>query len=113
MLLLFLLCAGAVLYGLFRPAPPPNLFRESDKVLHLLAFATLALTGRAALSRLPGIPFWGLLLVLAPMMEWAQHIVQPVRHFSLEDALANLTGILLAGLCWWLVKAGARLKSRG
>ncbi|MFC6670560.1 hypothetical protein [Marinobacterium aestuariivivens] len=91
-----------MLYGLFRTAPPPDLFQQSDKALHLMAFAALTLTGRAALARLPAAAFWSLFLVLGPIAELAQHWLQPVRTFSLADALANLTGVLLAAGFWWL-----------
>lgn len=101
---LFATCLCLMLYGLFRPAPPPELFHQSDKLLHLAAFAALTLTGRAALTRIPAAAFWTLLLTLGPVMELAQHWLQPVRTFSLADALANLTGTLLAGGLWWLAR---------
>lgn len=103
-ILIFLCCVTALCYGLFRKAPPPELFEQSDKLQHLVAFATVAFTGRWAFPRIPNEVFWTLALPLAPLLEWLQHQVQPVtRTFSLEDAAANLAGILLAGLVWrWL-----------
>jgi len=93
-----------VLYGLFRPAPPPDLFQQSDKFLHLLAFAVLSLTGRAALQSPPSGAFWTLFLVLGPTAELAQHWLQPMRTFSVVDALSNLTGTLIGAGLWWLWK---------
>lgn len=98
----FAACSLALAYGLFRPAPPPALFEQSDKCLHLLAFAAITLSARAALTRVPTATFWLLFLVLGPVMECAQHWLQPRRVFSLEDALANSAGVLLAGMLWWL-----------
>ena len=99
---LFAACILALCYGLFRPESPPDLFEQSDKVMHLLAFAAVAFNSRLAFQRVAGWPFWGLLLLLAPLLEWLQHRLQPSRQFSLEDILANLLGVLL-GLIAWLV----------
>ena len=100
--LLFAACILALCYGLFRPESPPDLFEQSDKVMHLLAFAAVAFSSRLAFQRVAGWPFWGLLLLLAPLLEWLQHRLQPSRQFSQEDMLANLLGVLL-GLIAWLV----------
>ena len=100
--MLFVLCILALGYGLFRPESPPDLFEQSDKVMHLLAFAAVAFSSRLAFQRVTGWPFWGLLLLLAPLLEWLQHRLQPSRQFSEEDMLANLLGVLL-GLIAWLV----------
>ncbi|MFB9887316.1 hypothetical protein [Balneatrix alpica] len=94
--LLFIGCCALLAYGLFRPEAPPWLFRHSDKLFHLLALAGLAISGRLAMPRLPGWLFWGGLLLLAPGLEYLQHIIQPRRKFSEWDALANLAGVLLA-----------------
>ncbi|THG87289.1 VanZ family protein [Pseudomonas sp. A-1] len=97
---MFASCCLALAYGLFRPESPPQLFDESDKVLHLLAFACLALTARQAFQRLPGWLLWLLLLALAPSLEWLQHYLQPARQFSALDIAANLMGVGLAWLVW-------------
>lgn len=99
-LLLFGACCAGLLYGLLRPESPPQLFDESDKVLHLLAFACLALTARQAFQRLPGWLLWLLLLALAPLLEWLQHYLQPIRQFSELDIAANQLGVMLAWLGW-------------
>lgn len=99
-LLLFGACCAGLLYGLLRPESPPQLFDESDKVLHLLAFACLALTARQAFQRLPGWLLWLPLLALAPLLEWLQHSLQPLRQFSELDIAANQLGVMLAWLGW-------------
>jgi len=108
-ILLFLCVAALLCYGLLRSAPPPELFAQSDKLEHLLAFAALAFTCRAAFPHLGNERFWGLMLPLAPLLEWLQHLLQPAsRHFSLGDAAANLAGMLLAALAWrWLQRRAA------
>lgn len=92
----------ALAYGLFRQAPPPELFEQSDKAMHLLAFFALTFSGCLALPSWSGVRFWSLFLLLGPVLEVAQHWFQPQRIFSLEDALANIAGTLLAGGLWWL-----------
>ncbi|UTW10626.1 hypothetical protein [Marinobacterium rhizophilum] len=89
-------CVAALLYGIFRAAPPPDLFDQSDKVGHLLAFGALGLSSRLAFLRLSGWVLWPLLFVLAPLLEWLQHQLQPLRVYSVEDALANMAGVVLA-----------------
>ena len=105
---MFAACCAALLYGLLRPESPPQLFAQSDKVLHLLAFAGLALSARLAFARVPGIVLWGTLLTLAPLLEWLQHALQPSRHFSSLDILANLSGVLLAWLTWMILRVFLR-----
>ena len=105
--LLFVACILALGYGLFRPESPPDLFEQSDKFMHLLAFAAVAFSSRLAFQRVGAWPFWGLLLLLAPLLEWLQHRLQLSRQFSLEDMLANLLGVLL-GLLAWLAWQGLR-----
>ena len=100
-LLLFVTCCSVFLYGLFRPESPPDLFEQSDKFLHLLAFGTLALTSRLAFAWMPGWLLWGGLLALAPLLEGLQKVMQPARQFGFEDILANVVGVLLALLGWW------------
>lgn len=93
---LFLLVSVAVLYGIFRPEPPAMLFEYSDKVGHVLAFCALALTGRLALFVLPKTGFWLSMLLLCFALEYLQGELRPFRMFSLEDAYANVVGVLLA-----------------
>lgn len=98
---LFTACILALCYGLFRPESPPDLFEQSDKFLHLLAFGAVAFNSRLAFPRVSAWLFWGLLFLLAPLLEWLQHRLQPSRQFSLEDILANLLGVLLGLIAWW------------
>lgn len=92
-----------LLYGLFRPESPPNLFNNSDKLLHVLGFGAVSLAARIAFIRAPAWLLWGILLLCAPFLEWLQHSLQPSRQFSLNDIYANLTGIALAAIGWWLL----------
>ncbi len=91
-----------------RPESPPQLFEQSDKVLHLLAFAFLALTAQQAFPRLSGWLLWLLLLALAPSLEWQQHYLQPVRQFSELDIAANQLEVMLAWLGWHALQAVRR-----
>ncbi|MFC5768704.1 VanZ family protein [Thauera sinica] len=97
---LFLGCGAALAYGLFRPEPPPQLYAgaavESDKLLHVVAFAAFCVSARVALTRVGGVWLWGALLALAPLTEWLQHFLQPARTFSLADIQANVAGVALA-----------------
>ncbi|MNZ91900.1 VanZ like family protein [compost metagenome] len=104
-LLLFGTCGAVFLYGLFRPESPPQLFEQSDKALHLLAFAALALSSRLAFPRMPAWLLWGGLLALAPLLEWLQKVLQPARQFSELDIAANLLGVVLAWLGWQCLQA--------
>lgn len=100
--LLFAGIALAVAWGVFRPAPPPDLFWHSDKLGHLLGFMALGLGARLAWSRGPAAWCWGALLLAAPALEWLQPVVSPLRQRSLGDALANVLGVLLALALWRL-----------
>lgn len=100
---LFVLCGLLLAYGLFRPAPPPDLFENSDKLWHLLAFGAFSLTARLTFLRMPAWLLWSVLFLSAPVSEWLQHQLQPVRQFSWHDIYANCTGVLLALLGWWLL----------
>ncbi len=113
-LVLFLLCLALVLYGIFRPEPPPELFSQSDKVGHVLAFLALGVTGRASFPVLSPWFFWPPLLVAAPALEWLQHATRPLRIFSVEDAASNLAGAVLAmgvAAAWGLI-GGRYLQQR-
>lgn len=92
----FLICLVAVLYALFRPEPPEQYFYQSDKWGHVLAFAALGITARLAFLGSPAVLIWLPLLCFAPLSEWFQHQWRPARFYSLDDALANIAGVLLA-----------------
>lgn len=95
---------GLLGWGLFRPEAPPQSawLPQADKLEHLLAFALLAVGVRAVVTSRLASTSWGLLLS-APLMEWLQGVLQPARQFSLLDAAANLTGVLLGLACWQLL----------
>lgn len=95
-----------LLYGLFRPQSPPDLFENSDKWLHLLAFTGLAFCTRLAYPAQPALAVWPLLFACAPGLEYLQHVLQPVRTFSGYDAWANTSGVLCGLLGWGLFKWG-------
>ncbi|OIN07909.1 hypothetical protein [Oceanisphaera psychrotolerans] len=103
-LVIFFMFLVALFYGLFRPTPPPDLFGDSDKYMHLVAFFCLGVSARFAFVRLPGAWVWGALLASAPLLEYLQHYFQPHRTFSWFDALANAGGVLLALGCWLLAR---------
>lgn len=105
-LVIFFMFLAALCYGLFRPTPPPDLFGDSDKYMHLVAFFGLGLTARFAFMYRAGIWVWLALLASAPLLEYLQHYFQPHRTFSGFDALANVTGVLLALSFWLLIKRG-------
>lgn len=92
----FVICLGVVLYAIFRPEPPPELFSQSDKWGHIAAFLALCVSGRVAFPTIPAVPFWLTFAALAPLLEWLQHLVRPLRFFSYGDVLANLAGVVLA-----------------
>ncbi|SER14739.1 hypothetical protein SAMN03080615_04090 [Amphritea atlantica] len=98
--ILLSLCAAALLYGLFRQTPPPQLFNQSDKFGHLSGFAVVTFAGIWALSR-KHIPLFIVgLIALACSAEFIQQWLLPHRHFSLYDMYANLTGIAIILMPW-------------
>jgi VanZ family protein len=109
---LFLLCASAVAYGIFRPTPPPLFFHQSDKVGHVLAFISLALTARLAFVRVRWFFFWPVLIALAPLLEYLQGEWQPSRVYSIEDSYANLSGVAIAFLLVLVLKTSVRYRNR-
>lgn len=102
---MFLLCCLTLAYGLFRSEPAPHLFEHSDKWLHVMAFGGLTLCTRLAFSRTRLAILGGVLMLLAPALEWLQHDWQPMREFSLGDVVANVIGVALGLMvCWWIKK---------
>lgn len=101
--LLFIVSCILVLWAMFRPEPPPQPFKHSDKLGHVAAFFILAVTGRISFPRLPGTGFWIASLLLAWGLEYFQGALLPLRLFSLADAAANALGTGLAAGVWlWL-----------
>lgn len=92
----FLSVSAAVLYGLFRPAPPEIIFEHSDKVGHIIAFLALTITSRIVFITPPQRVFWSSMFLLAFLLEYLQGQFRPLRLFSFEDAYANALGVSLA-----------------
>jgi hypothetical protein len=99
---LFVILTATLLYGVFRPEPPKELFYNSDKVGHLLIFFAATLSGRLAALRRPHWRYWALWSGLAILVEYLQGALWTTRVFSVEDAYANLAGVV-AALGAWLV----------
>lgn len=99
----FLIYTALLIYGLFRPEGPPSLFKNSDKMLHFLAFAGFAFFTRLAFPKAAAWKVWALIILWAPISEALQHQVQPSRYFSWLDIVANLTGVASGALCWWII----------
>jgi VanZ family protein len=91
--LLFVISIGLVFWGIFRSTPPKELFDQSDKAAHLIAFAGLSFTGRIAMPKLNANIYWPVMVVLAVTLEYLQGFVQVSRLSSVEDAMANLMGV--------------------
>lgn len=102
--LLFFIGLGILLWGIFKPTPPPYFFHHSDKLFHLLAFVGFSLITRYAFIHQPSIFIWLYLMISAPLLEYLQHVLQSQRQLSMEDAIANLLGVFIAFLLWqWIV----------
>jgi len=93
----FLFMASTLLigWGLFRATPPQQLFQESDKVAHLIAFAALSFTGRLAFKHASSYLYWSVMIGLAFSMEYLQGLLQASRYSSIEDAIANALGVCI------------------
>ncbi len=96
----FVIYTALLLYGLFRAEGPPSLFKNSDKMLHFLAFAGFAFFTRAAFPKAAAWKVWTLIVLWAPISEALQHQIQSSRYFSWLDIVANLTGVAIGVLCW-------------
>jgi hypothetical protein len=101
---LFVFFMAALLYGVFRPEPPTQLFANSDKVGHVLIFFAVTLSGRLAGISLPDWSYWPLWAVLALMMEYLQVALRQTRIFSTGDAYANLAGVVVAFVVWLVIR---------
>ena len=102
--LLFIICLAGLLYGMFRELPPPQLFQESDKVGHILAFAALTLSGLLCFTRKLSVPFIVVMLSFAAVSEYLQVSFRPQRYFSELDMYANLAGVALVSIIWLIAE---------
>jgi len=93
----YLFTASAILigWGILRATPPQQLFQESDKVAHFIAFAALSFTGRLAFKQVNSYLYWSVMIVLAFSMEYLQGMLQASRYSSIEDAIANAVGVFI------------------
>jgi len=92
---LFCSCLILVVWGILRAMPPREIFEDSDKVAHFVAFAALSFTGRLALKQLSEVVFWPAMFSVAVALEYLQGQLQSSRYASIEDAIANATGVLV------------------
>ncbi len=91
-----------VLYAPQAPGTEP--FPNADKVVHATVFLVPALLGLAA--RLPWRAVAAALAAHAVLSEVVQGVLLPHRSGDPWDAVADLVGVALALLAWWL--AGRR-----
>ena len=108
---IFLLCAALVAYGIFRPTPLQFL-NQSDKVGHVLAFLGLSLTAWMAFRQARWFYFWPVLFGLAPLLEYLQGELRPLRVYSIDDSYANLAGVAIALLLVVFLKVIVRFRNR-
>jgi hypothetical protein len=95
-MVLFICCAITVSWGIFRSTPLPEIFYQSDKALHIMAFTAMAFVGRMSTPMLSPFLYWPTIAAIVVSMEYVQGVLQITRTSSLEDAVANLMGIGLA-----------------
>ncbi|MGY1725277.1 VanZ family protein [Blastococcus sp. SYSU DS0533] len=76
------------------PTAPPG----TDKVVHLLVFAALAVTGRWA--GVPRVPLGSALLAYALGSELVQGLTPIGRTMSVPDVVADVAGMVLGLLAW-------------
>ena len=70
----------------------------------MLIFCAVALSGRLAGISLPDWSYWPLWAGLAMTMEYLQGMLRPLRIFSIEDAYANLAGVVAALVVWLVIR---------
>ena len=85
------------------PRPPQVPGSPSDKVLHVIAFATLALLGAWAYHRVRPVILLIGLSCFGALIEAVQAIPALHRDSELTDWLADTAaaGIVLLGIAWW------------
>ncbi|BBP44502.1 hypothetical protein [Thiosulfativibrio zosterae] len=98
---LFMVSLTILLYGILRPESPPNLFNQSDKLMHVFAFLGFSLITRFAFCCRKFV--WLALFLSAPSLEFLQHYVQITRQFSWADVAGNLSGLVCALVVWKII----------
>ena len=109
--MLFIGLLVLLLWGVLRSTPPQQYFDHSDKVLHILAFSSVAFVGRLAMLMMRGVVFWPFMLLGAASLEWVQGWMWETRHFSLLDAASNVLGVFVAAGAYLVVKQSLGLTS--
>jgi hypothetical protein len=85
------------------PQPPQLPGTPSDKVQHIVAFATLAALGSAAYRSMSCMRLLGILSAFGAIIEIFQAIPALNRDSDPVDWLADTVaaGLVLAGVRWW------------
>jgi VanZ family protein len=97
-LLQFFLLLGLATYLSLSGRPPEVLMHTSDKVLHAVGYALLLVSAQIAFPSKMGLRLKAALLMgHSLMIEAIQHHL-PYRFFSTMDLVANLAGLILAGM---------------
>jgi hypothetical protein len=102
------LSACAICWGLLSPVHAlPAWSRSHDKLLHVGAFAFLAVLANLWLPEAPVWGLWGMLVLAGLAGEVAQHF-SVHRRFCWRDAVANAIGAAagLGGVQWALTLPG-------
>lgn len=101
--LLFWVSAAFVLVMALIPQPPQMPGQPSDKVQHMIAFATLALLGNLAFPRVPALRLVIGLSLFGAFIEAAQAIPGLHRDSDGLDWLADTiaAGVITLPLGWW------------
>ncbi len=88
--------AALVLAASLAPLPSEfgNVPQGSDKLVHIVMYATLTALFARAYRALPAVPLGLALLCYGAIIEAAQHLLT-TRSGSLADAIANGAGILI------------------
>ena len=99
----WLLVTGATLASLL-PGPPLPPIPSSDKFMHVLTYAVLAVWFAGLYPRTRYVWIAGLLFLMGVAIEWAQGAMGLGRHPDYRDVIANSLGIAvgLALALFWL-----------
>jgi VanZ family protein len=116
-----LLAVGLQCYGLYRPEgpPQPEWLPNADKIGHLLGFAlplvlVLLVVARYAggVSRAALLGVVGCFVAQAVASELVQGAFYPDRSGDVADLVADLVGIGVGLVIFWLLPAGRRRPGR-
>jgi VanZ family protein len=85
------------------PQPPPVPGHPSDKLLHMIAFATLGLLGGLAYPRVRALRLIGGLSLFGALIEVAQGTALIHRDRDVLDWVADTVAcsVVIIGLRWW------------